>query len=280
MAENTMSSGSKNKFSILFFIIYGVSLFWLSSVWYDSYTSFHFFDDLFEWEYLDKLGHFFVSFYLSLLFYKTFGDQLNLNPSLRKKWICFSGFMLLLPIEILDGFSMNYGASPADLVANGLGCIYCYAHVSYKIISTTSPKFSFHTTAFSLMRPELLGSSVVQQTLKDYNGQTYWVAIDINSILNTKIFPSWLMLTIGYGAEGLLGGHDNVWQNANGKTIDHSNIVRTKRFFISVDLNTTVMRRKNKVFSYLFAPFVLLKFPAPAFEINAERGVIFHPIYF
>jgi hypothetical protein len=87
-------------------------------------------------------------------------------------------------------------------------------------------------------------------------------------------------LTIGYGAEGLLGGHDNVWQNSEGKAIDYSNIARTKRFFISVDLNASVLRSKNKIFSYLFAPFVLLKFPAPAIEINAERGIIFHPIYF
>src|SRR5260221_2463577 len=270
----------RTKLLIPLTIIYALSLLWLSSTWYSSYTSFDFFDDLFEWEYLDKLGHFFTSFYLGLFAYQTFGDHQNLNPSLRKKWICFSGFVLLLPIEILDGFSINYGASPADLLANGFGSFFCYGYVSYKIISSVIPRFSFHTTAFSLMRPELLGSTFAQQTLKDYNGQTYWLSVDINSILNRKVFPSWLMLTIGYGAEGLLGGHDNVWQNFSGKTIDHSGIVRTKRFFISVDLNVLVLRSKNKVFNYLFAPFVLLKFPTPAIEFNAERGIVFHPIYF
>lgn len=265
---------------ILLTIAYALALLWLSSAWYNYYTGFHFFDDIFEWEYLDKLGHFLTSFYFGLFLYQTFGDPQNLNPSLRKKWICFSGFALLLPIEILDGFSLNYGASPADLLANGLGNFFCYGYVSSKIISSLSPKFSFHTTAFSLMRPELLGSTFAQQIVKDYNGQTYWLSIDINSILNKKVLPGWLMLTIGYGAEGLLGGHDNEWQDLEGKTIDHSDIVRTKRFFISVDLNATVLKGKGKLFSYLFAPFVLLKFPAPAIEINAERGIIFHPIYF
>ncbi|SRR5258708_702815 len=270
----------RTKLLVLIAIVYALSLLWLSATWYTSYISFHFFNDLFEWEYLDKLGHFFASFYFSLFLYQTFGDHQNLNRSLRKKWICFSGFVLLLPIEILDGFSVNYGASPADLLANGFGSFFCYGYVSYKIISSVIPKFSFHATAFSLMRPELLGSTFAQQTLKDYNGQTYWLSIDLNSILNRKVFPSWLMLTIGYGAEGLLGGHDNVWQDAGRNTTDHSGIVRTKRLFISVDLNAFALMSKNKVFNYLFAPFVLLKFPAPAIEINMERGIIFHPFYF
>jgi len=271
---------NKRNLAFIYGIGYVISLLWLSSSWYDSYTNFHFFDDLFEWEYLDKVGHLFVSFQIGLFCYKTLGDYKNLNPSLRRKWICFSGFYALFFIEVLDGFSMNYGASPYDLIANLLGSIFCYAYVSYKIISNFTPKFSFHTTAYSLIRPEMLGSNFAQQFLKDYNGQTYWMNVDINSILNRKIFPDWLSLAVGYGAEGLLGGHDNVWQNNNSKTFDYSNVVRTKRFFISVDLNATFLRSKNKMFNYLFAPFVFFKFPAPAVEINEERGIIFHWIYF
>jgi len=187
---------------------------------------------------------------------------------------------LLLPIEILDGFSLNYGASPADLLANGLGSLLCYWHVSFKVISSVIPKFSFHTTAFSILRPELLGSNIFQQTIKDYNGQTYWLSLDINKMAGTKILPSWLMLTVGYGAEGLLGGHDNVWEAKGGEIKDYSTVARTKRVFISVDINANNLRGKNKLFNYLLTPFVLLKFPAPTLEINFERGIIFHPIYF
>lgn len=264
---------------ILLVIAYALIMLWLSSIWYSTYTSFHFFDDLFEWEYLDKAGHFFVSYYIGLFAYKSFGDPDNLNPTSRKKWTCFAGFALLLPIEILDGLSLDYGASVFDLVANLLGSIFCFVYVSSKIISAFVLKFSFHTTAFALMRPEMLGSTIVQQVIKDYNGQTYWLSIDINSLLKRKIFPPWLLLTIGYGADGLFGGHDNVWQNREGKTMDYSNMARAKRFFISVDLNTGVLRNKNKLFNYLFAPFVVLKFPAPAVEVNEERGLVFHWVY-
>ncbi|HCW07098.1 MAG TPA: hypothetical protein DGG95_07020 [Cytophagales bacterium] len=271
---------NRQRLSIILGVGYLLFLGWLSSAWYSSFTSFHFFDDLFEWEYLDKLGHLYTAFYGGLFSYQLFGDAKNLNPIARKKWFCFLGFGLLLPAEILDGFSLNYGFSPADLLANGIGSIFCYGYVSYKTVSCYAPKFSFHATAFSVMRPEMLGSTFLQQSLKDYNGQTYWLSVDINSMFNKKILPHWLLITVGYGAEGLLGGHDNVWQNAQGETIDYSNIARTKRFFISVDLNIGSLRTRNKIYSYLLAPFVLLKFPAPAIEFNAERGIIFHPVYF
>jgi hypothetical protein len=266
--------------TILISAVYLISLLWLSSVWYNAYTGFHFFDDLFEWEYLDKFGHFFASFHLGLYFYKIFGQPENLNLSLQKKWVCFSGFVLLLPIEILDGFSLNYGASPADLLANGLGGLFCYCHITFKVVSDTLPKFSFHTTALSLIRPELLGSNIFQQTIKDYNGQTYWLSLDVNKIFNANILPGWLLLTIGYGGEGLLGGHDNVWETKSGETKDYSSVARTKRVFISMDINANSLREKNKWLNYALAPFVLLKFPAPAIEFNFERGVIFHPFYF
>src|SRR5437879_12709001 len=105
------------KIAALFFVAYVFAMFWLSATWYNSYTTFHFFDDLFEWEYLDKVGHFFTSFYLGVVAYKTLGDYQNLNSSAQKKWLCFAGFILLFPIEILDGFSVNYGASVFDLAA-------------------------------------------------------------------------------------------------------------------------------------------------------------------
>jgi hypothetical protein len=270
----------KRILAIVFTVGYLITLLWLSSVWYTAYTGFHFFDDLFEWEYLDKFGHFFASFHLGLFFYKVIGDPNDLNQSIKKKWICFAGFLFLLPIEIMDGFSMNYGASPADLLANGLGGFFCYCHITFKVLSDTLPKFSFHTTALTIIRPELLGSNIFQQTIKDYNGQTYWLSIDVNKIFNSKILPGWLMITVGYGAEGLLGGHDNIWNTKEGELKDYSSIARTKRLFISVDLNANYLREKSRLFNYLFAPFVLIKFPAPAVEINLEHGIIFHPIYF
>ncbi len=153
-------------------------------------------------------------------------------------------------------------------------------HIASKVVSGATPKFSFHVTPYSIIRPELLGSNVFQQTIKDYNGQTYWLSLDLNRILNANVLPGWLMLTIGYGAEGLLGGHDNVWSTKEGEPKDYSSVARTKRIFISVDVNANYLREKNRWLNYLFAPFVFIRFPSPAIEFNFERGIIFHPVYF
>ncbi|TAD94403.1 MAG: hypothetical protein EAY75_00090 [Bacteroidetes bacterium] len=48
------------------------------------------------------------------------------------------------------------------------------------------PKFSFFPTPFAEQRPELLGKNISQQWLKDYNGQTYWLSVDIDKFLPEK----------------------------------------------------------------------------------------------
>jgi hypothetical protein len=44
-----------------------------------------------------------------------------------------------------------------------------------------TPKFSFHTTQYAQYRPNVLGSSLAEQMLKDYNGQTYWLSVNLHS---------------------------------------------------------------------------------------------------
>jgi len=261
-----------------FLWVYALALLVLASTWYEHTAPFHFFNDVLEWAYLDKLGHFFTSFQLGRWIFTNFGaaDQ----PGISKKWYCFAGFILLLPVEVLDGFAANYGASPADLLANGLGSIFCYAYCSYRVPGAFHINFSFHTTAFSALRPDLLGANPFQQGLKDYNGQTYWLSVDPNKLFNTSVFPRWLLLSVGYGAEGLLGGHDNVWTTATGQVADYSAIARTHRILLSIDIHFGAMAIKNKTMRYLLAPFDWFKFPAPAIEFNAVRGMVFHLVYF
>jgi hypothetical protein len=66
-----------------------------------------------------------------------------------------------------------------------------------------TPKFSFHTTQYAQYRPNVLGSSLAEQMLKDYNGQTYWLSIYTPSIKAQK--PKWL--NYGSGWNGMLTGN-------------------------------------------------------------------------
>jgi hypothetical protein len=88
--------------------------------------------------------------------------------------------LLLTAVEVLDGFSSEWGASSGDIIANASGTAFVSQELLWKEQRIT-PKFSFHTTQYAQYRPNVLGSSLAEQMLKDYNGQTYWLSVNLHS---------------------------------------------------------------------------------------------------
>ena len=140
-------------------------------------------------------------------------------------------------------------------------------------------KYSFHTTEFPEYRPDLLGSNLLQQTLKDYNGQTYWASFNIKSLFlkQDSKFPAWLNFAIGYGATGMTGGFTNP-SSYNGKPIPHYD--RKRQFFFSFDIDFTRIPTNNKFLKYTFKVLNIFKLPFPAIEINSNGEWIGHLMYF
>src|SRR5690606_16084182 len=160
-------------------VTYGAGLAGLNHLWYkeSSRQSFAFFNDLKEWKQVDKVGHFFSAFYLSygtdkLLQWCGVPDDKSALPA------ALTGFLMLLPIEIMDGFSSDYGASAGDLTANALGSLLFFGQKKAWNEIRTYPKFSYHATDYPLIRPEALGNTFAARLLKDYNAQTYWLSVD------------------------------------------------------------------------------------------------------
>ena len=129
-----------------------------------------------------------------------------------------------------------------------------------------SLKYSFHQTQYAQYRPDLLGDNLLQNTLKDYNGITFWVSGNISSFLpETSKFPKWLNIAAGYGAEGMTGAFDNSTQN-NGQPIPQ--FTRYRKFFLSLDVDLTRIPTKSKVLKGIFTVLNFIKIPAPAIEYN------------
>ena len=85
--------------------------------------------------------------------------------------------------------------------------------------SELSLKFSYHNTIYPKYYPKELGSNFPSRLIKDYNGQTYWLSFNIKSFLSAKNdFPAWLNMSVGYGAEGMMGASRNP-EVIDGKTI-------------------------------------------------------------
>jgi hypothetical protein len=76
------------------------------------------------------------------------------------------GFAFLTAVEVMDGYSAEWGASSGDIIANAAGTAL---YVSQELIwqeQRITPKFSFHTTKYASFRPSVLGSSFSEQILK------------------------------------------------------------------------------------------------------------------
>ena len=181
----------------------------LNQLWYADYprSNFHFINDNAEWLQMDKAGHVFSSYHLGSLG----ADALKWSGASRKCQLIYGstlGLAFLTTVEVFDGYSANWGASLGDVAANISGtALYVSQELLWKE-QRIVPKFSFHTTPYASARPNVLGSSIQEQILKDYNGQTYWLSANIYSFAKSTSFPKWLNIAVGYGAEGMITGND------------------------------------------------------------------------
>ena len=253
---------------------YGTSLYLLSQTWYEQTekTSFHFFDDRREWQQLDKAGHFWGSFHESRLGVAA----LRKAHVSDKKAIIYGGllgFVLQSPIEWLDGYAPDYGASVSDLGANALGSV---AVITQELLwgeLRLVPRYSFHRTRLASLRPQVLGRNLPEQALKDYNGQTYWLAADISAFLPaTSKYPAWLNLAVGYGGEQMVYG-EPAQNKQNGYNA-------YRQYYLALDFNLTNIKSRHKFLQKAFYVLSIIHLPAPAVEFNQKKGFRFHPLYF
>ena len=255
-------------------LAYGTSLYILSQTWYEqsNKTSFHFFNDIREWQQLDKAGHAWGSFHESRLGV----NALRSAGVPAKKAIIYGGllgFVLQSPIEWLDGYAPDYGASVSDLGANALGSV---AVITQELVwgqLRLQPKYSFHQSGLASRRPQVLGRTTLEQALKDYNGQTYWLAADVSAFLpqNSK-YPPWLNLAVGYGGEQMLYGEP--------ATNRQNGFQAYRQYYVTLDLNLMRIKTRSKFLRTAFYVLSSIHLPAPAVEYNQKQGFKFYPVYF
>jgi hypothetical protein len=259
-------------------VSYAASLAILYQTWYKEYeqSSFHWFNDNHEWLQVDKIGHATTADYLGKFGYETYrwaGIE-------RKKAIWFggsAGFLYLTIVEILDGFSAEWGASPGDVIANTAGTALFIGQQLGWDEQRFYLKWSYHQTEYPEIAREngiyQLGKNDLESVLKDYNGQTYWLSGNIKSFLpKHSKFPGWLNVAVGYGGEGML--------NANSNPGDLAEYPRYRQYYLTLDVDITKIKTRSHFLKFLLNGFNFVKIPFPALEFNSEQGVVFHYLYF
>ena len=259
----------------------GVTHIGLNQLWYKGYpkSSFHFINDNQEWFQMDKLGHAYSSYYLGIMGM----EAAKWAGYSRKKAIWLGGLygtFFQTPIEVQDGLSKQWGASVGDIVANSFGTALAISQQLKWNEQRIILKYSFSPSSYASTRPNALGNGITEEFLKDYNGQTYWLSANVSSFLKKESkFPKWLNVSAGYGADGMLGGHDNRWEDKDGVIYDYSSTSRSRQYYLAPDINFAKIKTDKKGIKVLFIVLNAIKTPSPTLELN-KGGLKFHWIKF
>ncbi len=273
--SDTLNKGRRNAIYISEAASAGVALIGLNQLWYADYprSGFHFYNDNDAWSQMDKFGHAFSSYYIG----KMGMDALDWAGESKKNQLLYGatlGFVFVTTIEIFDGFSEEWGFSTGDMIANVLGTSLLIGQELLWNEQRIQYKFSFHTTSYPKYYPNKLGENTLQQIFKDYNGQTYWLSVNLWSFFKESKIPKWLNVAIGYGADGL--------PERRVIPLDYPGVQYEtyRQFFTSIDIDLTKIPTKSPFFKTLFNVFNFVKIPAPTLEYTSKGDFKFHALYF
>ncbi len=251
----------------------------LDRMWYSEHprTSFQFFNDNKHWKQMDKLGHVASAYHLSSASAATF-RWAGLDNRQSAMYGSIAGTMFMSTIEILDGFSEEWGFSWGDQAANFTGsALFYFQQVGWES-QKIKIRYSYRSSGLQDYRPDLFGTNVAEHMLKDYNGMTFWLSSNMNMFSKKQnIFPPWLNIAIGYSANGMLGSDENPSQH-NGQQLPE--LERYRQWFISPDIDFSKISTDSQFLHVLFMALDFLKFPAPALEYNRKEGWRVHLLYF
>ena len=251
----------------------------LNEAWYRDYprSSFHLYNDWGEWFNTDKTGHIFSSYALSLE-----GIHLMRRTGMDRDKAAWAGGLygplFLSTIEILDGFSEEWGFSLADMAANITGSALAVSQELLLGHQVVRVKYSYYESGLAKYRPNALGSNLPEKMLKDYNGQTHWLSVNLSSLGGKmEVFPSWFNLAFGYSAYGMLGGYSNP-SVSNGRELP--GFERYRQFFLAPDIDLSALETGSDLINTLSRWLNFIKIPFPALEYNNVEGFRLHLLYF
>ena len=247
----------------------------LNQLWYADYpkSKFHTLNDNSEWLQMDKLGHVYSSYQLG----RVGANMLAWSGVSKKDQLIYGstiGFAFLTVVEVFDGFSEEWGFSWGDMAANAIGTGFYVGQELLWDEQRITLKYSFHQTQYAQQNPDKLGGGLSQEFLKDYNGQTYWLSLNLHSFFKDSKIPKWLNVAFGYGADGMISG--------NNETNNEATVYQEpyRQYYFSLDVDLTRIKTESHVLRTVFDVFNLIKIPFPTMEFNDKNGIKLHAIYF
>lgn len=257
-------------------LIYGGSFVFLNQAWYKGYprTKFHTFNDDGEWLQMDKVGHAWTAYTASHINTRAW-QWAGVAP--KKALLLGTGTSLayMLSIEYLDGRSAQWGWSWGDASADVLGAaLFASQELTWgeqRIQLKFSPGYHNYNNDPGLRdrADQIFGKSLPERILKDYNAQRYYLSFNLKSLFfQNHNFPPWLNVAVGYGAEGMFGGYNNVGYDKNGNLVFYRpDIKRYRQWYLTPDIELSKIKVKSKLLKTIFEVFYFVV-PFPSLEYS------------
>lgn len=273
----------------------------LWNAWYKDFPlgRFHTFNDWREWNGMDKSGHLFSAFIESNYSWQALRWTGVKRRSAR--WIAAGiGIGLQTTIEVMDGFSQEWGFSWGDMTFNAVGAGLFVAQdllwQEQRILIKASGKRPAYSksalfdvegiTATTLERraSELYGDSPFEVILKDYNALTVWASVNLSSFdhrTQPSGIPAWLNVAVGYGAGNIYGGFLNEWTDEQDAefVLSGADYPRYRQFYLAPDVDLTRIQTRHRWLRFALGVLNWIKMPAPAIEYNTLGRIKFHWLY-
>jgi len=255
----------------------------LNEYWYKDFpkSKFHFYNDNSTWLQVDKVGHVWTAYREGLTMIKLYrwaGVE-------DKKAIWYGGLMgsvFQTSIEILDGYSEEWGASTGDLIANALGSGLVISQEllwqEQKFFFKFGPGYSSYDNYPDFVQhrvDNLYGTGLAERVLKDYNQQSYWLSFHPSVLGFGRQVPEWLNISVGYGAKDVFGGLKNVWTTNNEVFDVNATFPRIREYYLGLDVRLSKLKVRNEKLHRLFVLFDFIKFPLPAVCLQSDGKFVF-----
>ena len=205
----------------------------------------------------DKAGHMLGGYLLS-----EGGRELLEAACMSEKkatlWAVAYAAAFQLQIEIWDGTQAKYGFSPPDMLFNTLGQALSLSHAYVPALRAVMPTFSYsETQALKNVSAGLIPGDL--RATVDYSGQTYWLSVDVDTLLPRaarKVWPDLLRLSFGH----------SVTDYVNPQTGDF--IRAQRRFLITLDIDPLKLPGHAPWWVNVKKGLRHYHFPAPAIEFR------------
>ncbi len=259
-------------------LTYTAGMSFLSFIWYKDHerVPFHYYNDSKGYLQMDKCGHAYTGYIESRAAGRAFRWS-GIKPS-TSAWLGgIVGFLYQAPIEVFDGLYEGWGFSWSDIGANTIGSALFTSQELIWQEQWMIMKFSYSPSAYRTIIPQRLGETHFESFFNDYNGHTYWMSANLQSITNSQRLPKWLNVTLGYSANGMLGEFENPEVYAGRPVPDTP---RYRQWLLSLDVDFSRIPTRKKWLKTVFSTINGIKVPFTALEYNSLHGLQFRPVYF